>query len=212
MLLNKDRITAGDGARAHDLEGKAEISNQTNAKVFNILNKAGMYFYGTLQQHIHVKLFIIKFALSTCWFIQYCCCCVFVSWPWPYSVSIIFFYILGVRTAFVKIASDKAFIAKKCAMVPIEWVTRRMATGSFLKRHPGIIEGLRFAPPKQETFFKDDENHDPQWNEEQILAAQFNVNGLIIGKKKIYIYIILRTKQTCNCDNAITMFFSMKLR
>lgn len=41
LLLNKDRITAGDGARAHDLEGKAEISNQTNAKVFGILNAAG---------------------------------------------------------------------------------------------------------------------------------------------------------------------------
>lgn len=41
LLLNKDRITAGDGARAHDLEGKAEISNKTNAKVFGILNAAG---------------------------------------------------------------------------------------------------------------------------------------------------------------------------
>lgn len=41
LLLNKDRITAGDGARAHDLEGKAEISNKTNGKVFGILNAAG---------------------------------------------------------------------------------------------------------------------------------------------------------------------------
>uniref|UniRef100_A0A336KFW7 CSON001050 protein n=1 Tax=Culicoides sonorensis TaxID=179676 RepID=A0A336KFW7_CULSO len=131
LLLNKDRITAGDGARAHDLEGKAEISNQTNAKVFGILNAA------------------------------------------------------GVRTAFVKCISDKAFLSKKCDMVPIEWVTRRLATGSFLKRNPGIKEGMRFAPPKQETFFKDDENHDPQWCEEQIVAAQFNVNGVVIGQDEV---------------------------
>lgn len=48
LLLNKDRITAGDGARAHDLEGKAEISNKTNGKVFGILNAAGkthIYIY-----------------------------------------------------------------------------------------------------------------------------------------------------------------------
>jgi len=133
LLLNKDRITAGDGARAHDLEGKAEISNQTNAKVFEILNKA------------------------------------------------------GVQTAFLKLASDKAFIAKKCDMVPIEWVTRRLATGSYLRRYTTVTEGLRFAPPKQETFFKDDANHDPQWNDEQILAAKFEVNGRLIGQQEIEI-------------------------
>ncbi|KAF2887886.1 hypothetical protein ILUMI_18287, partial [Ignelater luminosus] len=38
LLLNKDRITAGDGAKAHDLAGKAAISNKTNAKVMQILN------------------------------------------------------------------------------------------------------------------------------------------------------------------------------
>lgn len=89
VLVNKDRITAGNGVRAHDLEGKSIISNQTNAKVFELLNRA------------------------------------------------------GVPTAFVRLLSDNAFVAKKCAMVPIEWVTRRLATGSYLKRNPGITEGLR---------------------------------------------------------------------
>lgn len=128
MLLNKDRISAHNGVRMHDMEGKAEISNNTNAKVFEMLNLA------------------------------------------------------GVRTAFVKLASDKAFLARKCDMVPIEWVTRRLATGSYLKRSPGIQEGYRFCPPKQETFFKDDANDDPQWSEEQIIAAKFKVNNFVIGK------------------------------
>lgn len=128
ILLNKDKISAHNGVRMDTMEGKAAISNQTNAKVFELLN--------------HV----------------------------------------GVRTAFVKLASDNAFLARKCEMVPIEWVTRRLATGSYLKRSPGIKEGFRFSPPKQETFFKDDANDDPQWSEEQIVSAKFTVNNLLIGE------------------------------
>ncbi|XP_075158438.1 PAICS bifunctional enzyme [Haematobia irritans] len=131
LILSKDRITAGDGARAHDLTGKAEISNTTNGLIFQILNASGL------------------------------------------------------NTAYVKPAGPKAFIAKKCTMVPIEWVTRRLATGSFLKRNPGVQEGYRFSPPKQETFFKDDANHDPQWSDEQIISAKFNFNGLLIGQDEV---------------------------
>lgn len=131
LLLSKDRITAQDGLRAHELTGKAEISNKTNGQVFQILN--------------------------TC----------------------------GLNTAYVKQCSPTSFVAKKCAMIPIEWVTRRLATGSFLKRNPGVPEGYRFAPPKQETFFKDDANHDPQWSDEQIISAKLSYNGLLIGQDEI---------------------------
>lgn len=41
LLLSKDRITAGDGVKSHELLGKAAISNKTNAKVFEILNAVG---------------------------------------------------------------------------------------------------------------------------------------------------------------------------
>lgn len=91
LLLNKDRITAGDGVKKHDLAGKAAISNATNGKVFSILNAAGL------------------------------------------------------KTAYVAQVSPTAFVSRKCEMIPIEWVTRRLATGSFCKRYPTVKEGYRYV-------------------------------------------------------------------
>lgn len=121
FIESKDRITAGDGAKAHDMKDKSVYSTRTNAAVFEYLNAA------------------------------------------------------GVPTSFVsRVEGDsRAFIAKKCEMIPIEWVTRRLATGSYLRRHPNVKEGYRFAPVKLETFYKDDANHDPFWTLESIKEADF---------------------------------------
>ncbi|XP_020499423.1 multifunctional protein ADE2 isoform X1 [Labrus bergylta] len=91
----------------------------------------------------------------------------------------------GVKTAFVQQHSDTAFLAAHCEMIPIEWVCRRVATGSFLKRNPGVKEGYRFSPLKMEMFFKDDANNDPQWSEEQLLEAKFCLAGLSIGQCEV---------------------------
>uniref|UniRef100_A0A8C4WYZ8 PurE domain-containing protein n=1 Tax=Eptatretus burgeri TaxID=7764 RepID=A0A8C4WYZ8_EPTBU len=91
----------------------------------------------------------------------------------------------GIKTAFEHRHNDTAFMAKRCTMVPIEWVCRRIATGSFLKRNPGVVEGYRFSPPKLETFFKDDANNDPQWSTEQIIAKGLSLAGRTIGRAEV---------------------------
>jgi len=62
-----------------------------------------------------------------------------------------------------------SFLAHKVKMIPVELVARRIATGSFLKRHPEVPEGTIFKNLVIEFFFKDDSMHDPLmvWSEKK---------------------------------------------
>lgn len=91
----------------------------------------------------------------------------------------------GIKTHFVKKHNDEAFIGINCDMIPLEVVTRRIATGSFLKRYPGVKEGYRFAPVKLEMFFKDDAQHDPFWTYEECVEAELTAGGRKIGKHEL---------------------------
>ncbi|EDQ85161.1 uncharacterized protein MONBRDRAFT_34384 [Monosiga brevicollis MX1] len=42
ILVSKDRITAGDGARAHEISGKAKVANDTTCTIFEFLNSVGI--------------------------------------------------------------------------------------------------------------------------------------------------------------------------
>lgn len=68
--------------------------------------------------------------------------------------------IVGIPTHFKQQIGDDTFEAYRVDMIPIEVVIRRVATGSYLKRYPGVAEGAILDYPV-ELFHKDDENHDP---------------------------------------------------
>ena len=75
-----------------------------------------------------------------------------------------------IATHFVEQINDVTLLIRRCSMLPIEEVMRRIATGSYLKRHPEVNEGTRFEPVLVETFLKDDARHDPQIWEADIVT------------------------------------------
>jgi phosphoribosylaminoimidazole-succinocarboxamide synthase len=88
----------------------------------------------------------------------------------------------GIPTHFVRQINDVTLLMKHCAMIPVEHVQRRLATGSYLKRHPEVNEGTRFEPVLIETFLKDDARHDPQiWSQDIValgLATQQEIASM----------------------------------
>ncbi|MFN8594280.1 MAG: phosphoribosylamine--glycine ligase [Thermomicrobiales bacterium] len=115
LIVHKDDITAGDGARRHLIPGKGNLSGRTTSNVFRLLRGA------------------------------------------------------GIETHFVEAPADDQMIVRRCAMIPLEVVMRRIATGSYVKRND-VAEGTRFDPPLVEFFFKDDARHDPLVSPEWVTA------------------------------------------
>jgi phosphoribosylaminoimidazole-succinocarboxamide synthase len=135
-MINKDQITAGDGARRNELVGKSRWSTITMANVYRLLNSQ------------------------------------------------------GIATHLVEQIDDVTVLIKRCTMLPIEQVMRRIATGSYLKRTPGAQEGDRFDPVLVETFLKDDANHDPQiWEKDIIergLATKEEIDWMAAEGRRVF--------------------------
>ncbi|MGC9358932.1 MAG: phosphoribosylaminoimidazolesuccinocarboxamide synthase [Anaerolineae bacterium] len=74
----------------------------------------------------------------------------------------------GIATHYVDKVGDVVNIVRRCEMIPLEVVMRRVATGSYIRRHPEVEEGTRFDPVLVEFFYKDDEAHDPLVTDKQI--------------------------------------------
>lgn len=71
----------------------------------------------------------------------------------------------GVSTHFVTMIDPRTMLVRRADMVPVEWVARRIAAGSYVRR-TGVAEGTKFDEPVLELFLKDDARHDPQITEE----------------------------------------------
>jgi phosphoribosylaminoimidazole-succinocarboxamide synthase len=76
----------------------------------------------------------------------------------------------GIATHFVAAPAPEISLVRRCAMIPLEVVMRRLASGSLLKRNPQLAEGQRFDPPLVEFFLKDDAAHDPLIEPDEIAA------------------------------------------
>jgi len=114
-----DSITAGDGARRHEIAGKGRIAAKTTARVFRLLNLCG------LPTH----------------------------------------YLSGGEDD-----DDNEMLVRRCAMIPLEVVVRGAAAGSLVRRRPSIARGSIIVPRMVEFFLKDDANHDPLIEPDEIVA------------------------------------------
>lgn len=93
----------------------------------------------------------------------------------------------GIANHFIRRVNENNFIARRMKMIPIEIVSRRVATGSYLKRHPDTTEGTVFYFLVIELFFKDDKLHDPimVWNEKAKAFKLYNPHRPIAPESHI---------------------------
>jgi phosphoribosylaminoimidazole-succinocarboxamide synthase len=85
----------------------------------------------------------------------------------------------GIATHFVAAPAPHLTVVRRCTMIPLEVVMRRLATGSYLKRFPAVAEGTRFDPPLVEFFLKDDARHDPLVTPDEIAQQQIATSAEI---------------------------------
>ena len=67
---------------------------------------------------------------------------------------------------------DNEMLVRRAQMIPLEVVVRGVAAGSLVKRMPGIARGSIIVPRMVEFFFKDDANHDPLIEPDEIVSPQ----------------------------------------
>lgn len=89
----------------------------------------------------------------------------------------------GVPTHFLGTLSPREMMVKKLKMIPVEFVIRNIAAGSFAKRL-GIKEGTELKSPVLEFYYKNDSLHDPMINEYIIEALELGEDHEIATAKE----------------------------
>ena len=87
----------------------------------------------------------------------------------------------GIKTHFIEQLSENEMLCKKVSIIPIEVVTRNIATGSLTKRL-GIKEGTILPYALVEFYYKDDALGDPLINDEHC-----EILGLIKARSELEI-------------------------
>lgn len=106
----------------------------------------------------------------------------------------------GIKTHFMKQLNDNEMLCKKVSIIPIEVVTRNIATGSLTKRL-GIKEGSILAYPLVEFYYKDDALGDPLINDEHC-----EILGLVKARDELE---ILKT-QARKINEILKAFFDKR--
>jgi phosphoribosylaminoimidazole-succinocarboxamide synthase len=65
---------------------------------------------------------------------------------------------------------DNEMLVRRATMIPLEVVIRGVAAGSLIKRNPGMQRGALIIPRMIEFFLKDDANHDPKIEPDEIVS------------------------------------------
>jgi len=110
VMKMKDIATAGDGARAEAVPGKASATWEIASRMMDFLNKSG----------------------------------------------------IEVSTAYVESPVPGYIIVQKLEMAPLEFVGRKIATGSLVKKVIRIPDGIILENPTAQVYFKDDDRNDPE--------------------------------------------------
>jgi phosphoribosylaminoimidazole-succinocarboxamide synthase len=79
----------------------------------------------------------------------------------------------GLPTHYISGGEDddnNEMLVRRAQMIPLEVVIRGVAAGSFVKRRPAVARGSLLLPRVIEFFLKDDANHDPLIEPDEIVA------------------------------------------
>jgi phosphoribosylaminoimidazole-succinocarboxamide synthase len=128
------------------------------------------------------------------------------------AITSIIFQLLekrGIPTHFIKQLSERELLTYKVDIIPVEVVVRNYAAGSFTRRY-GIPEGTKLKKPLVETFWKNDELHDPLVCNEHIELLELADLKDVEEMKKIALEVNEVLKEFFAAKNILLVDFKLE--